>query len=39
MGFMSKLFGSHSDHELKRIYPIVNKIETLEPQMQSLSDE
>ena len=39
MGFMSKLFGSHSDHELKRIYPIVNKIEALEPQMQALSDE
>ena len=39
MGFMSKLFGSHSDHELKRIYPIVDRIETLEPQMSALSDE
>ena len=39
MGFLQKLFGSHSDHELKRIYPIVDKIEALEPQMQSLSDE
>ena len=39
MGLMSRLFGSHSDHELKKIYPIVNKIEALEPQMQSLSDE
>ena len=39
MGLMQKLFGSHSDHELKRIYPIVNKIEALEPQMQALSDE
>ena len=39
MGLMSRLFGSHSDHELKRIYPIVDKIEALEPQMQSLSDE
>ena len=27
MGFLQKLFGSHSDHELKRIYPIVDKIE------------
>ena len=39
MGIMSKLFGTHSDHELKKIYPIVNKIEALEPQMQALSDE
>ena len=39
MGIMSKLFGTHSDHELKRINPIVNKIEALEPQMQALSDE
>ena len=27
MGLLQKLFGSHSDHELKRIYPIVDKIE------------
>ena len=39
MGFMSKLFGSHSDHELKRIYPIVDRIEALEPQMSALPDE
>ena len=39
MGIMSKLFGTHSDHELKKIYPIVNKIEALEPGMQALSDE
>lgn len=38
MGFFSKLFGSHTDHELKKIYPIVDKIEALEPQMQALSD-
>ena len=38
MGFFSKLFGSHTDHELKKIYPIVDKIEALEPQMQVLSD-
>ena len=38
MGFLQKLFGSHSDHELKRIYPIADKIEALEPQMQALSD-
>ena len=39
MGFLQKLFGSHSDYELKRIYPIADKIEALEPQMQALSDE
>ena len=39
MGFLQKLFGSHSDHELRRIYPIADKIEALEPQMQALSDE
>ena len=39
MGFLQKLFGSHSNHELKRIYPIADKIEALEPQMQALSDE
>ena len=38
MGFFSKLFGSHTDHELKKIYPIVDKIEAFEPQMQALSD-
>ena len=34
-----KIFGSYSDREIKRIIPIVNKIEELEPQMQALSDE
>ena len=39
MGFLKNLFGSHTDHELKKIYPIVDKIEALEPDMQALSDE
>ena len=39
MSFLGKLFGSHTDRELKRIYPIVDKIEALEPQFQALSDE
>ncbi len=39
MGFFKKLFGSHSDHELKRIYPIADKVEALEPKMQALSDD
>ncbi len=39
MGFLEKLFGTHSQNELKRIYPIVDHIEALEPEMQKLSDE
>ena len=39
MGIIQKLFGTHSEHELKRIYPIVDKIESLRPAMQALSDE
>ena len=39
MGFLQKLFGSHSDHELKKIYPIVDKIEALEPQYADMSAE
>ena len=38
MGFLQKLFGTHSENELKRIYPIADQIEALEPEMQSLSD-
>ena len=38
MGLFEKLFGSYSDRELKRISPIVDKIEKLEPEMQKLSD-
>ena len=39
MGFITKLFGTYSDRELKQIYPIVDKIEALEPQFQALSDQ
>ncbi len=38
MGLLQKIFGTHSENELKRIYPIVDAIESLEPQMQKLSD-
>ncbi len=38
MGLIEKIFGTHSENELKRIYPIVDHIEALEPQMQKLSD-
>ena len=38
MGLLQKLFGTHSENELKRIYPIVDRIEALEPEIQKLSD-
>ncbi|MEY8508586.1 preprotein translocase subunit SecA [Lachnospiraceae bacterium 42-17] len=38
MGLLQKLFGTHSENELKRIYPIADAIEALEPVMQELSD-
>jgi preprotein translocase subunit SecA len=38
MGFMTKVFGTHSEHEVKRIMPIVKRIESLQPEMQKLSD-
>ena len=37
--FINKLFGSHSDRELKRLKPIVDKINSLEPELQTLSDD
>lgn len=39
MGLLQKIFGTHSENELKRIYPIIDEIERIEPQMQCLSDE
>ena len=39
MGLLQKIFGTHSEKELKRIYPIVDEIEALGPQMEQLSDE
>ncbi len=38
MGLVEKIFGTHSENELKRIYPIVDRIEALEPDMKELSD-
>ena len=38
MGLLQKLFGTHSENELKRIYPIADAIEALEPSMKELSD-
>ena len=39
MSLIGKIFGSHSDKELKRISGIVNKIESFDEPMQKLSDE
>lgn len=39
MNFIEKVFGTHSDRELKLIYPIIDKIEKLKPEMMALSDE
>ena len=38
-GFFGKIFGSYSEREVKRIEPLVNKIESLDSHMQKLSDE
>ncbi len=38
MGFLDKLFGSYSDRELKRVIPIVDRIEKLEPKYQAMKD-
>ena len=39
MGILKSIFGTHSERELKRIYPIVDKIESLRDSMMALSDE
>ena len=39
MNVIEKMFGTHSERELKRIKSTVDKIESLRPQMQALSDE
>ena len=39
MGFLDKLFGSYSDRELKKIYPIADAVEKLDAPYSRLSDE
>ncbi len=39
MSLLEKVFGSYSDKEIKKIMPVVNKINSLEPEMEALSDE
>ena len=38
MGLFNKVFGSYSDRELKRVYPIVDKIEALEDEYRAMTD-
>ena len=39
MGLITKVFGTHSSRELKRIAGTIDKIEALRASMQALSDE
>ena len=39
MNIIEKIFGTHSERELKSVYAIADKIESYRPQMQALSDE
>jgi len=39
MNIISKIFGTYSDREIKRIMPLVKKINELEPSMETLSDD
>ena len=38
MGLMEKIFGTYSERELKKIEPLVNKVMSLEGEMEKLSD-
>lgn len=39
MSLIDKMFGTHSEREIKRIMPLVDAIEALRPEMMALSDE
>lgn len=39
MKLIEKVFGTHSERELKLIYPIIEKIEKLRPELMKLADE
>ena len=38
MSLFDKIFGTYSERELKRIYPIADEVMALEPEMAKLSD-
>ena len=39
MGIFGKIFGTYSEKEVKRVRPIVDKINSLEPEMEKLTDK
>ena len=39
MGLISKIFGTHSEKEIKKIKPIVDKILSMEEEYKALSEE
>ena len=39
MSIFEKIFGTHSENELKRIHPIIDRIESMEEEFKSYSDE
>ena len=39
LNLLTKVFGSQNERELKRLQPIVDQINALEPAIQALSDE
>ena len=39
MNLFQKVFGTRSEHEVKRLMPLVEKTESLRPEMQKLTDE
>lgn len=39
MNIIQKIFGTHSQNELKRVYPIADAVMALDEDMQKLSDE
>ena len=38
MGIISKIFGTYSEREVKRVMPLVNKINELESEIEKLTD-
>ena len=38
MNLVTKVFGTHSDHEIKRIVPIVNQVEALSDKYAAMSE-
>ena len=39
MGILNKIFGNYSEKEVKRVMPIVEKINSLEPELEKLTDK